>query len=70
VYAIFPYWPGKQAVLKEFAAGAGTKVTMLGVDRPLKFKAEGGNLVVDLEGIDPAKLPFEHAYTIRMTDVK
>jgi len=70
VYAIFPYWPGKQAVLKEFAAAAGTKVTMLGVDRPLKFKAEGGNLVVDLEGIDPAKLPFEHAYTIRMTDVK
>jgi hypothetical protein len=57
-------------VLKEFAASPSTKVNLLGADRPLKFKAEAGNLVVDLEGIDPAKLPFEHAYTIKMTDVK
>ncbi len=70
VYAIFPYWPGKQAVLREFSASPSTKVTLLGVDRPLKFKAEGGNIAADLEGIDPAKLPFEHAYTIKMTDVK
>ena len=70
LYAIFPYWPGKRAVLKDLAPSPGTKITMLGVERPLPFKAEGGNIVVDLEGVDPAKLPFEHAYTVKLTDVK
>lgn len=70
VYAIFPYWPGKRAVLREFTASPSAKVSLLGHDRPLPFRGEGGNLVVDLEGIDPARLPFEHAYTIKMTGVQ
>jgi len=70
VYAIFPYWPGRRAVLREFSASPSAKVTLLGQDRPLPFRTEGGNLVVDLEGIDPAKLPFEHAYTIKMAGVR
>jgi alpha-L-fucosidase len=70
LYAIFPYWPGKQVTLKELTAGAGTKVTLLGHAGELKFKAEGGTIVVDLPEIDPATFPGKHAYTLKLTDVK
>jgi alpha-L-fucosidase len=70
LYAIIPYWPGKQFVLKELTASPDTKVTLLGHLSELKFKAEGGSITVDLPDIDPKTLPFEHAYTLKLTGVK
>jgi alpha-L-fucosidase len=70
LYAIIPFWPGKQFVLKELTASPDTKVTLLGHASDLKFKAEGGSITVDLPDIDPKTLPFEHAYTLKLTGVK
>ncbi len=70
LYAIFPYWPGKQVTLKQLTAGAGTKVTLLGHAGNLAYKAAGGNIVVDLPAIDLAAFPGKHAYTLKLTDVK
>jgi alpha-L-fucosidase len=70
LYAIFPYWPGKPVVLKNLTAAADTKVSLLGNDGDLKFKAEGGNITVEWPAIDPKNLSFSHAYTLKLTNVK
>ena len=70
LYAIFPYWPGKQVTLKELTPAPDTKVSLLGHAGELKYRAEGGNIVVELPEVDPKQLPFEHAYTVKLTGVK
>ncbi len=70
LYAIIPYWPGKRVVLKDLKPAAGTRVSLLGSDRALKYSVEGADIAVYLDGIDPAALPFAHAYTIKLAGVE
>jgi alpha-L-fucosidase len=62
VYATLLEWPEKQAVVKSLGPAKVHKVTMLGVDQPLKFSRVGDALTVDM----PDRRPGEYAYVLKI----
>ncbi len=63
VYAIRHGWPGATLTLAApVPTPAGTVVTLLGDDRPLPYRAEGGRLVITM----PAQQVGEHSFSVRI----
>ncbi len=70
LYAITPRWPGKKLILKDVAASKNTVVTMLGLKKPLRWKAVDGNIVIDVPQLSVDQLPCEYAYSFKLTGIK
>ncbi|XP_036301774.1 tissue alpha-L-fucosidase isoform X2 [Pipistrellus kuhlii] len=71
VYAIFLNWPENGVLsLKSPKTTSATKVTMLGVQKDLKWSTNPpGGLLIYLPQIPPSALPIEYAWTIKMMGV-
>lgn len=73
VYAILLHWPeyGILSLISPIATST-TKVTMLGIQKDLKWSLNpsGKGLLVFLPQLPPAALPTEFAWTIKLTGVK
>jgi alpha-L-fucosidase len=48
VYAFVYEWPGESLVLKSVKAAKGSKIFLLGTEKPLKWKNTGSGLVIEL----------------------
>ncbi|MDX2431779.1 MAG: alpha-L-fucosidase [Bacteroides sp.] len=62
VYAIHQGWPGKKLELQNISIKTGSKIRMLGVKKPLSWKAEEDKIIIKL----PSKKPCEHAFVLRI----
>jgi len=69
LYAILPWWPSRPVVLKDVRPSELTAVTMLGLEKPLKWTLAEGGLTVEVPSLPADELPCEHAYTIKLTHV-
>uniref|UniRef100_A0A8B9WQQ9 Alpha-L-fucosidase n=1 Tax=Bos mutus grunniens TaxID=30521 RepID=A0A8B9WQQ9_BOSMU len=73
VYAILLHWPeyGILSLISPIATST-TKVTMLGIQKDLKWSLNpsGKGLLVFLPQLPPTALPTEFAWTIKLTGVK
>ncbi len=68
LYAIFPRWPGREALVTSLAEGSDLlssrieRVTMLGFSDPLEWRQDDAGLHVEL----PTSKPCDHAYTLKI----
>jgi len=69
VYAILPHWPEGEFTLNNFGAGSGAKVSLLETGDDLKWRSHGRQLVIDVPAALRKKLPYRHAYVLKMTGV-
>jgi alpha-L-fucosidase len=69
VYAILPKLPGKPIKIKDLPVSSASKVTMIGLDRNLKWEKEGIGIVVTIPVISVNEIPCQYAYVLKITDV-
>ena len=70
LYVIVPRWPKEKLVLNSMTIANNASVQLLGLDQKVKWKQEGGDLV-----IYPPKLPVEnslseYAYSFKISDFR
>jgi alpha-L-fucosidase len=67
-YAICMQWPGSQLKLKTLRAKAGSNITLLGVNEPLKWRNEADELVIQIpEALqNEAQRPCKVAWSFRI----
>jgi len=70
LYAIAPRWPGPRFTIRDAAPGPGTKVFLLGVEEPLAWRADGGDITIDVPNISDNDKIAERILTFKLTDVK
>ena len=66
LYAITPGWPQGELVLKDVRAPEGGAVSMLGLERPLKWKQRKGALVITVPALSVDEVPGRHAYAFKI----
>lgn len=66
LYAITFEWPDKELVLEIPEPMAGTRISLLGLERALPWRYSGDTLFVDLSGITYREMPGRWAWTIRL----
>jgi alpha-L-fucosidase len=70
VYAICLAWPGSRLRLAEPVPGPQTAVRMLGVDRPLAWRAEDKGLSIDVPPLSVADVPCRHAWAFKLSGLQ
>lgn len=70
VYAITPGWPGRQLIIKDMKLAKGSKISMLGLNRPITWRQQGPNLVIAIPIVAPEEAPCRYAYTIKLEGVQ
>ena len=70
LYATCPRWPQKEIVLKDIEVSSDATVTMLGVAQPLNWRRSGRDVVVQVPTLSVDETPCEHAYVLRLTQVR
>ena len=71
IYGMMPVWPASNKMtVKDINISSDTQVSMLGVDGTLVFKKNKGGIEVTLPTLLPGKLPAEHVWTLKITNVK
>jgi alpha-L-fucosidase len=70
VYAILPKMPDEPIKIKDMPVTASTKVTMLGVNKPMKWKKSGNDIVVTVPVLTVNDVTWQHAYVLKITDVQ
>jgi alpha-L-fucosidase len=68
VYVICMEWPEKELKV-EGAKGSTTKVTMLGIDAPVKFLINKGVITIQPPVVSPAKIYAKYAYVFKVENV-
>ncbi len=66
LYVITFEWPDKELVLEIPEPMAGTRISLLGMERELPWRYSGDTLFVDLSGITYREMPGQWAWTIRL----
>lgn len=71
LYGLLPSWPESGKILiKDVKLSSNSQVTMLGVDKPLKFKKVRNGVEVVMPKLLPGKLPAEYIWTLKFSNVK
>jgi alpha-L-fucosidase len=70
VYAIVKSWPGRELVLAEPRAGAGTSISLLGSDAKIDFKTQNGALTIAVPALDIPHMSCRHAWVFKLTGVE
>lgn len=70
LYAIMPRWPSDRLVVRDIAISNKTQVSLLGVNGHLDYEVEGRNLIVNVPCLSVEEVPCQHAYTLKITNVK
>jgi len=66
LYAVFFEWPDRELALPVAAPRPGTRITLLGREGALPWRAAGDTLFVDLSGIPYREIPGSWAWTLRL----
>jgi len=66
VFAISLKWPGESLTLRALRAREGSRVTMLGVNTPLKWRQGPDGLVIQIPDAIAQNKPCEQAFTFRI----
>lgn len=66
LYAIVPRWPGATLTLKDVAAGAGAKATLLGRSGDLATTVQGRDLVITMPAPPAEAGSAQHAYVVKI----
>lgn len=66
IYAISFEWPEDQLVLNIPNPGQNAAVTMLGLDKPLRWTYQNGTMIIDTSSITYAELPSHDAWTFQI----
>lgn len=70
LYAMTPLWvKGDKFTINDVAVTSKTKVTLLGYDKPLKYTAKNGKVVIDVKGIPVHELPAEYIYAFKISNI-
>lgn len=71
VYAMITELPDEDEFeIKDIELSKDSKITMLGVDGELEWEKEGSGIEVELPRLNPSKLPCNHVFTLKITNVK
>ena len=71
LYAILPAWPSRPVVIiKGVRPSAQAAVTMLGLERPLKWSPAEDGLAVEIPQLSVDELPCELSYTLKLTHLQ
>lgn len=70
VYVILPKLPEKPLKINGMPASSATKVTLIGSGRELKWKKAGDGIVVTIPVISSNEVPAQHAYVLKVTDIR
>jgi alpha-L-fucosidase len=70
LYAILPHSPSRLLLLKGVHPSAQTAVTMLGLERALKWTPIGDGIRVEVPQLSIDEWPCEYAYTIKLTHIQ
>ena len=63
-------WPGKELIIDFPEPKNNIKISLLGRDDYLKYTHESGKLHIDLSNIYHNDLPCDHAWTIKISELK
>jgi alpha-L-fucosidase len=66
VYMFSLEWPGTKITSVLLKPKAGSKITLLGIKKPLEWKVENGELVITIPGAITSKKPCEHAWCFKI----
>jgi len=66
VYMFLLEWPGTMLTSKFLVPRAGSRVTMLGIEEPLEWTLDGGELAVSIPASIAGKKPCDHAWCFRV----
>ena len=69
LYAILPKLPEKQIKIKEIPVTSSTKITLIGLDKKLKWKKDGDDIMVIIPTISVNDISVQPAYVLKITDV-
>ncbi len=70
IYAITPKFPKDKLVIKNVKPTENTVVTMLGTDLILNWKYQEDDIVVEVPSAIVLDLPFQYAYTFKLTNME
>ena len=70
IYAICPVYPKKTITINDLTLSEGSKVSMLGYDKPLKWKQKGKNVVINVPYLTASEVPCNYAWTFKLTNCK
>jgi len=70
LYAIALAWPGRFLKLDNPVPGPQTDVRMLGYERPLRWKAQGTSMVIDVPTLLINEIPCRHAWVFQLTGLQ
>ena len=71
VYAIATTWPGSKLILRTPESSNGdVRATMLGLEQSLTYEATQDGLKIQMPDPNPDQLPCEHAWVIKLENVK
>ena len=66
VYAILPRWPGRAFTIRQFDASKLKSVALVGSSAPVKWKAQGGSVALDLPEV-PEDLMRQPAWVLKLS---
>lgn len=69
IYGILPRFPRETLTIKHVKPSEKTKVTLLGTESSLKWNYEDGVMYVEVPTNIILNLPFQYAYTIKLTNM-
>lgn len=67
IYAITPYYPPQNMIIKKIKTSAETEISLLGYNEKLKYKTDGTNLQIEIPHLSGDKLLCQHAYAFKIT---
>lgn len=70
VYAIALRWPGRELVLSAPEPAGDTAVSLVGWDKPLVWREEGGKLHINVPSLSVEEVPSRHAFVFKLTGVR
>jgi alpha-L-fucosidase len=70
LFAILPRMPEKPIKIKEIPVTPSSAVTLIGLDRKLKYEKDGDGIVVTIPALSINEIPFQNAYVLKITDVR
>jgi len=69
LYAITPHWPKRELVLKDIPVTEKTTVTLLGFAKPLAWRRDGKDVVIQVPALSVEEMPCRHAYVFKLTNL-
>jgi alpha-L-fucosidase len=70
LYAITPYWPVHELILRNIKTGGRTQASLLGVRGTLPIEVHASTVTVRVPELTVETVPCQHAYTFKITEAE